>query len=338
MSHNFSNNIFHPQTHELLYTKCTQCDGRGDDQAVRDATCPSVFLSDISIILINGKEQPFHISIQSPIDRHELEEVIKTKWHQYEVTKFALLHENVMLSGAKFKLPNGATIKIQSLCKAFSDFKNDEPRALKYAEIKSIDIKDDIFLESVIYLEAEINIIVQELQRKADVFDLYQASEYTMREFISPLLVSALVSTSDVKMVAEKNISGSLGNGPVDYTLIYKDFNICVVEAKKEAIHQGVLQNVAQLVASREDYCNRNKRKIDDIVDLPSSGIVTTGEEWIFIRYTKENGEWKIYRSNILHIHLDDVRHSNVVAVWKRIIGMIEFEQNAIDNLQLFLM
>jgi hypothetical protein len=87
-------------------------------------------------------------------------------------------------------------------------------------------------------------------------------------------------------MVAEKNISGSLGNGPIDYTLIYKNFNICVVEAKKEAIYQ-------QLVASREDYCNRFKRKIDEIVDLPSSGIVTTGDERIFIRYTNENGEWK---------------------------------------------
>jgi hypothetical protein len=40
----------------------------------------------------------------------------------------------------------------------------------------------------------------------------------------------------------------------------------------------------------------------------------------------------KIYRSKVLHIHLDDVRHSNIGGVWKRIIGMIELEQ----NLQLF--
>ncbi len=276
-----------------------------------------------------------HIRIKSPIDRHELEEVIKKKWSQYELIKFSLLHEDFVLVGTNFMLPDGATIKIQSLCKEFSDFNNDEVGALQYAMTQRIDIKDEIFLESAIPPNGEIDNIVKELRRRTFAFDLYQASECTMREFISPLLVSAIVSTAGVKMVAEKNITGSLGNGPIDYTLIYKNFNICVVEAKKEAINEGVLQNVAQLVASREDYCNRNKRKIDDIVDLPSSGIVTTGEEWIFVRYTKENGEWKIYRSNILHIHLDDLQHFNVVAVWKRIIGMIEFEQNAIDNLKL---
>lgn len=291
------------------------------------------------MINVKTSTKPFHIRIQSPINRHELEEVIKTKWSQYELMKFSLLHEDVVLLGTNFKLPDGATIKIQSLCKGFSDFKNDELGALEYAMTPSIDIKDEIFLESAISSDAEINIIVQELHRRIVAFDLFQASEYTMREFISPLLVSALVSTAGVKVVAEKNITGSLGNGPIDYTLIYKNFNICVVEAKKEAIHQGVLQNVAQLVASREDYCKRFKRKMDDIYDLPSSGIVTTGEGWIFVRYVKENDEWKLYRSDELKIALDvhiPVLFSSVERVWKRIIGMIEFEKSAVDSLQLF--
>lgn len=94
-------------------------------------------------------------------------------------------------------------------------------------------------------------------------------------------------------MVAEKYIPGSLGNGPVDYSLIYKKSNnICVVEAKKELMEQGVAQNIAQLVASREDYSYSNKRKMmNKIVDLSSIGIVTSGEGWIFTKYTKENEE-----------------------------------------------
>jgi hypothetical protein len=65
-----------------------------------------------------------------------------------------------------------------------------------------------------------------------------------------------------------------------------------------------VFQNIAQLVASREEYCRLVKRTMDEIVDLPSSGIVSTGEKWIFIRYTQENGVWKLYRSEVYQIPL----------------------------------
>jgi hypothetical protein len=45
---------------------------------------------------------------------------------------------------------------------------------------------------------------------------LYKASE-----LIGPLLVGAVVLNIEVKMLAENKIIGYLGNGPVDYTLIY---------------------------------------------------------------------------------------------------------------------
>ncbi len=280
--------------------------------------------------------KPFRIRIQSPINRQDLENFVKSQWPQYQVMKFQFLHDDILLLGPSFMLPDGATVKIQNLCKGFSDFIGNKSRALEYAMTESIAVDDGIFRESTLTSELEINSIVQELQRKKNVFDMFQASEYTMREFISPLLVSALctlMSTVEVKMLAEKNVTGSLGNGPVDYTLIYKDFNICVVEAKKDAIEEGISQNIAQLVASREEYCYQSKRSIDEIVDLPSSGIVSTGKEWIFIRYIKEHNGWKVYRSNVQYIHLDDIQPANVVKVWKRIIGVIEFEKNAIDDL-----
>jgi hypothetical protein len=65
-----------------------------------------------------------------------------------------------------------------------------------------------------------------------------------MRELIGPILVHALLmfqeNSKHVQMVAKRKLLGSLGNGLVDYILVYKEFNICEVEAKKEAIEDGV--------------------------------------------------------------------------------------------------
>jgi hypothetical protein len=35
----------------------------------------------------------------------------------------------------------------------------------------------------------------------------------------------------------------------------------------------------------------------------------------------------------VQYIHLDDIQPANILKVWKIIIGMIEFEKNAIDAL-----
>ncbi len=91
-----------------------------------------------------------------------------------------------------------------------------------------------MYRDTTISSNTAINTIAQELDRSIAAFDLYKASEYVMTEFIGPLLVVAVVlntkANTEVKMVAGNKIVGSLGNGPVDYTLIYKELNICVVE------------------------------------------------------------------------------------------------------------
>ena len=68
----------------------------------------------------------------------------------------------------------------------------------------------------------------------------------------------------------EKNVHPKSRKGPVDYMLLYEGFNICVVEAKKGTIEAGVNQNIAMMVASREDYCNNRKCPPDGISDIPS--------------------------------------------------------------------
>lgn len=39
MTHNFINNIFHPDTRELLYSKCTHCSARDNDEVALYAPC-----------------------------------------------------------------------------------------------------------------------------------------------------------------------------------------------------------------------------------------------------------------------------------------------------------
>jgi hypothetical protein len=52
------------------------------------------------------------------------------------------------------------------MCKGFSDFIGDKTRALEYAMAESIDVNDDIFLESTTSSDLDISIILQELERK----------------------------------------------------------------------------------------------------------------------------------------------------------------------------
>lgn len=177
---------------------------------------------------------------------------------------------------------------VTNLCKGFSNFKESE--AYKYAGVESIEEVHTLFPVDTSKTEAVAEVVEKlycALTDRLNVLDLYGASESTMREFISPVLIEALLifsSTKSVRMVAGRRLTGSLGSGPVDYILLYEKFNICVVEAKRDVIEAGVNQNLAQIVASREDYCRR-KRALDDIKYIPSCGIVSSGYRWVFLRY-----------------------------------------------------
>ena len=87
----------------------------------------------------------------------------------------------------------------------------------------------------------------------------------------------------------------------MDYDLVYKFFHLVVVEAKKEIILEGIIQNIVQLVVSRDSMAyERNKRRrdeleTDDLLNIPSRGLVSTGEDWIFTKYVCEHQVWKLY-------------------------------------------
>lgn len=112
---------------------------------------------------------------------------------------------------------------VTNLCKGFSLFSESE--ALSYADASIIELDNTLFNEQVEEdLSSQVDAICEELTRRLLVFDLNKASESTMREFIGPVLVQAVLmfqardeNPNPVKMVAERKLFGSLGNGPVDY-------------------------------------------------------------------------------------------------------------------------
>ena len=74
--------------------------------------------------------------------------------------------------------------------------------------------------------------------------------EASVREYISSVLLACARITGDVKLFAELEIAGRKGSGPLlDYAILYKKFFLLVTEAKKDQLEQGVIQNIAQLVA-----------------------------------------------------------------------------------------
>ena len=66
------------------------------------------------------------------------------------------------------------------------------------------------------------------------------------------MLISALTIVKDCKLLAEKQLTGSLGIVPVDYIAEYNNFCVLLTEAKKGFVEQGSIQNIAQIARSLE--------------------------------------------------------------------------------------
>jgi hypothetical protein len=149
--------------------------------------------------------------------------------------------------------------------------------------------------------------VTQDITRRNEVINRELASEYTMREFISPILVGALRlvlkflrksgNCGKLSLVCEKIIVGLHAHGPVDYVLTFDYLDIVITEAKTSEISQGVVQNLLQQRASQEFLTNvlldfyevgesrkrRFKEAFDDIASI-SCGSTTTGSDWIFTK------------------------------------------------------
>jgi hypothetical protein len=240
-------------------------------------------------------------------------EIVKHLWNgKFEYTAF-----KIAISGSElWEIKNNCEIVVTSLCKEFSDFSAQE--AHEYANSNQITRDDTLVTDFLRYDQSDIcDYVTTDFIKRLKAFDMAVVSECTMREFIGPILVSAVVKMDDIamKICPERTIEGKKGKGPVDYVIVFSSFYICVVEAKRDDLDSGVVQNIAQMKASREMFVrDTRKRGRIDISHIPSWGIVTSGKLWKFVKYyLDEEGNWvlKMSPEYAIELRLDnhDIRN-----------------------------
>ena len=303
-------------------------------------------------IKVNYNKSMIEVCDPAPVNYSEIITALASNWPVLEEIEYAVqCDKKILKSDTVFN--EDCTLKVVEICQGFSDFS--ELQALEYAKVEAINCtkNDGIFLP-VIISDETIETVRLELLRRVAVFRRFNASENTMREFISVFLVGAVLfvnkdvtSPSElIEIIAENQIRGIRARGPVDYDLIFELFHICIAEAKKEKIEQGFYQNVAQMVACRDKYVYDTKKRkrdepgVDYIQDIPSTGIVSTGDHWIFLKYMYEEGAWKIYRSEEIVVSLtQDVLKDktqcfpSLKAVIGRIVGMLNDQKQLVSKL-----
>lgn len=207
--------------------------------------------------------------------------------------------------------------------KGFSKFKSSPEEALSsigalYNNLDYIPRDNSLFPQvdwsenlSEVDFNAILSRVAEDIMYRNEVIDRRLASEYTMREFIGPILVGALrlvliflkstENSGKVSLICEKIIVGLHAHGPVDYVVVFDYLDIIITEAKKSDISQGVIQNLLQQRASQEfltnvlvDFGEKGESRtrsfqqaFDEIASIATCGCVTTGSTWIFtkIRY-----------------------------------------------------
>ena len=213
--------------------------------------------------------------------------------------------------------------------KGFSQFKSSHEEALTsigslYTQLQYIPRDNSRFPKvewSQFLSESDFNAIllrvVEDIMFRNEVIDRDLASEYTMREFISPVLIGALrlvliflkksSNNGKLSLMCEKVLVGLHAHGPVDYVVVFDYLDIILTEAKKVDIPNGVIQNLLQQRASQEFLsnvlldCNEKgesrKRRFQEVFEAIAStatcGAVTTGSEWIFTRILYNHGTKK---------------------------------------------
>jgi hypothetical protein len=241
---------------------------------------------------------------------------------------------------------DGCTIYIESECNGFSSYKTKIGKVVDIAQIREIQTDDSPFPredKDITAIVETVDIIFDDIRRKLDVFDMGKASECTMREFISPVLVGTMkmLNHALVKMSAERKIKGRYGQGPLDYDILYHQFHICIAEAKRENMDEGLAQNIIQLVSSRDEFILSKKRQHEDttnIIHIPSCGIVTCGNKWAFTRYEYHDGQWNLLKSNEHYLNLeifsefDSTRKEEIKVLVLIILKMLRFQVEKVDE------
>jgi hypothetical protein len=165
--------------------------------------------------------------------------------------------------------------------------------------------------------------------------------EAAKRLFINAVFMAVIECfPADLIVSVEHLLQGSLGRGPVDYLLKYRNYNIIVTEAKKDDIDGGIAQNVAQLKAASEvsaiklmisfNFIQDNiryKRKRDAEI----YGIVTDSVHWVFL---KLNGVGNVFfRSEELFLSFNGEKCiPSSIEIFQWVHAIISIQIRAVDE------
>jgi hypothetical protein len=197
-----------------------------------------------------------------------------------------------------------------------------------------------------------------ELAKRARAINLEEASEYTKREFISPLVIAAVcvcnVSEKLISMICEKSVVGKHGRGPIDYALLFKRIFVLLTEAKNTDLEGGQAQNIVQQESCRESLANAfvpfvavgeaRKRSFDEVYNvvrtIPTFGIVTTGRQWRFTKVDHSREKTKVTKSSTFNLLLDPIADpaqqatqlQNIKVILRLIVGVLECQMVQVNS------
>jgi len=121
-----------------------------------------------------------------------------------------------------------------------------------------------------------------------------ESNESKLLFFIAPILVHVSCLVQDVQILVEENVVGKRvhANGRFEFVLCYGAKRVCIVEAKKDDMEQGMAQNLVgcEVLADVE--------QLDTVYS-----IVTNYKEWIFFKH--ENDQILRDHATILLLHAE---------------------------------
>jgi hypothetical protein len=111
-----------------------------------------------------------------------------------------------------------------------------------------------------------------------------------VREFITPVLLAAVLLVPSTRLDVELTVVGDDNTGRVDYSVTKGTKLICISEAKSTDMEEETAMNLMQCQGAL--HLNKSKRKRDEFDYV--YGVPTTGRIWRYIMLTSDN---HVYRT-----------------------------------------
>jgi hypothetical protein len=208
---------------------------------------------------------------------------------------------NIIVKSQTTQEDNNVMLKLKVLVKGqkkYSDWKLKvvfkdilrQPTYESLADMQKFYMKEYAPLDPPFTGEELKNFVLQ-LNNQLLSFDKEFGNEIKNRAYINAFMSHAVCYiknhiNSNVMLDVEKQLSGSLGYGSIDYWVIFVDVLLLLYVAKSQDMDQGVAQVIVQMQSVIE---RSNKQEQDHVI----YGIATTGKLWRFVRWNSspENSE-----------------------------------------------